>query len=107
MDYPTKSELKKIREWDCNDGYKELMEFVKSIWEYADCGFWSKRGNKYKISTGGWSGNEDIIDALSKNSIFWMACWLESKRGGHYIFEIPKALFISRSPVVKKTKSNA
>lgn len=87
-DYPTKAELKKIAKWDFND-FAGLMEFVKELWHWDD--YIEQDGNIYKLHTGGWSGNEDIINALAKNSLFWLMCWVESRRGGHYIFELRKA----------------
>ena len=85
--YPTKEQLKKIEEWPPKD-YPELMDFIHDIWEYADCGYWIKKGKKYYISTAGWSGNEDIVSALEKNWTFWIMCWQQSRRGGHYIFHV-------------------
>lgn len=87
--YPTEEELKKIEEWPYNN-FEELMEYVKERWEFADAGYWRQEGNTYYLSTGGWSGNEDIIHALQKNVMFWAMCWYESKRGGHYKFVLPK-----------------
>ena len=87
--YPDDQELPKIQEWDYKD-LLGLMEYVKELWRYADSGYW-KRGRKYyRLSTGGWSGNESIIGALQANIMFWSVYWVSSKRGGHYIFEIRK-----------------
>lgn len=86
--YPTEETLDKIREWDYKEGYHALMEFVKAIWRYADSGYWWQEENEYTISTGGWSGNEDIIGSLMDNTMFWIMCWYSSKRGGHYVFEV-------------------
>ena len=91
--YPEESELKKIREWDI---YKvpELMEYIEERWKYADCGYWQEIEKNKKIqwliSTAGWSGNEDIIDAMMNNTMFWMLCWVQTSRGGHYIFELSR-----------------
>lgn len=86
--YPTEEELRIISEWSYYD-FKGLMDYVKERWEYADDGYWKQDGNRYYLSTAGWSGNEDIIQALKKNFMFWNMCWYSSKRGGHYEFELP------------------
>lgn len=87
--YPTKEELKKIKKWP--EDHAGLMDFIHSIWEYAEWGWREKKfadAIEYNISTAGWSGNEDIISALGKNFIFWNLCWVQSRRGGHYIFHV-------------------
>lgn len=84
-EYPSDEELDKIRIWETIDALKfsALMEYIKPLWVY---GWWEQKGNIYYISTGGWSGNEDIVTALQENQLFWMLYWQQSKRGGHYIF---------------------
>ena len=90
--YPTESELGRIRAWSHEDGWAELMGFIRSIWWHADWG-WSvdagKLVTKYQISTGGWSGNEEIIEAMQENKRFWATCWYSNRRGGHYEFRVP------------------
>jgi len=84
--YPDEEELKTIREWDFKDFYG-LLEFVKPIWKYSDMGYFDKGSDKrWHLSTGGWSGNEDIISAMMDNAMFWNCHWWSSRRGGHYIF---------------------
>lgn len=46
--------------------------------------------NEVRISTGGWSGNEEIIGHL-KRSFFWFRYWETSRRGGHFTFHVPPA----------------
>jgi hypothetical protein len=87
--YPTEEELKSIAEWNYNN-FDELMEYIRELWEFADQGYWKQDGSTYFLSTGGWSGNEDIIHALHENLMFWSLCWHESKRGGHYKFILPE-----------------
>jgi hypothetical protein len=85
--YPTDECLDKIKNWDIikDRNFLGMMEFIKSVWQYADWG-WAEKGDKYFISTGGWSGNEDIIYAMKGNHIFWAIHWEQSRVGGHYIF---------------------
>jgi hypothetical protein len=89
--YPTEEMLDKIEKWEYN--FNELMRFIKPYWRYSFDGYWSENeceGGKteYNISTAGWSGSEDIVRAMSNNTIFWSLCWVQSRRGGHYIFEV-------------------
>jgi hypothetical protein len=89
--YPTDEQLKIIEEWPIVNPqdiaeFHKIMEYIKPLWEFADCGYWVQDGDIYYLHTAGWSGNEDIIGALDKNIIFWMLYWYRSERGGHYIF---------------------
>ena len=88
--YPTDDELKRIEKWpiSTSSDIKDLLDFVKMIWNWPDWG-WNERDNRLHLSTGGWSGNEELIDALSGNFIFWSLCWQSVRRGGHYVFEVP------------------
>lgn len=96
-DYPTEAELKQVSDWPMED-IDGFFRFVRSIWWMPDWG-WHEASlteddrpiRRYEISTGGWSGNEDIIDAMSDNFI-WHIVWVQSRRGGHYIFDVASAL---------------
>ena len=83
--YPDEAELKQIREWPWQD-FDGLMEFVKDLWRYPER--FKRTGNDYYLSTGGWSGNESLIEALQLNLMFWGCCWEKSERGGHFYFTI-------------------
>lgn len=89
-DYPTEEELKRLREWPFGDG-REWLEFARSIWHMQDWG-WAEeiRPGHNHASTGGWSGNEEIIDAMQDNWILWHVVWDSTRRGGHYVFLLPK-----------------
>jgi hypothetical protein len=82
--YPEESELSKIREWDPID-FKGLMEYVQSLWHWPD--YIKHEGKIYELHTGGWSGNESIIQAIESNAMLMLLYWVQSRRGGHYIFE--------------------
>lgn len=103
--YPTDEALDIIANWwvgsdgrfDNTKSFSELMEFIKPIWWAPDYGWeekeepheiWSEKTVKrWYISTGGWSGNEDIIHAMQSADFIWSMNWVQSRRGGHYIFE--------------------
>ena len=93
--YPTEEELQRIREWPHND-ILGWFAFIKSIWWMPDWGWFefdglddSKRPMKvYMISTGGWSGNESIIEAMNDNFVCWVMSWHDHHRGGHWNFRV-------------------
>ncbi len=94
--YPTEATLKVIREWSISTDWQPFMEFILKVWKWSH--YQSTypyddeitKGTAYLISTGGWSGNEDLIQAMGQNKMFWMMCWQRSERGGHYLFVAPK-----------------
>ena len=99
--YPTDAALELIEKWHWTD-CEGLFEFIKSVWHLSGWG-WSevnaseleptdddynaKGGTLLFVSTAGWSGNESIIRALQGNWMAWSLCWIQSRRGGHYIFK--------------------
>jgi hypothetical protein len=100
--YPTEETLDKIEHWPISNAKdaEELMTFVSEIWWPGDGYGWMRSAHRhreykggtlrryYKISTGGWSGNESLICAMEENRMFWMLTWLSSRRGGHYEFRV-------------------
>ena len=96
--YPTDEELRTIIDWDWQRGWKPLMEYVKTLWWAPGWG-WGEKGNRYWLSTWGWSGNEDLIGALERNYMFWSLCWKASKTGGHYRFTLSRRLAKDPDPV--------
>jgi len=89
--YPIDEALDRIENWNHGNGWFELMQFIQSIWWASDWGFRVEENEgklTYYLSTGGWSGNESIVQAMQKNYFFWATVWVQSQRGGHYIFEI-------------------
>jgi hypothetical protein len=95
--YPTDEELAKIEEWDFSSGFDKWFEFIRTCWWMPDWG-WSeypdeedpnypgRKHTRYEISTGGWSGNEDIIGAMRANFVCWGQTWRVHRVGGHYTF---------------------
>jgi hypothetical protein len=98
--YPTQAchDLIEKWEWEREDNWSGLFALLKKVWRYDEY-FWEEDGTdditdkpirRYHISTAGWSGNEELISAMKANHLFWMVCWVSSRRGGHYVFELKK-----------------
>lgn len=86
--YPDAEDLAEIRDWP-NPDWRGLLTFVRALWEYAEHGGYSCRGSTYRLSTAGWSGNEEIVEAMGENAEFWRDCFVSQERGGHYTFRVP------------------
>lgn len=93
--YPTQISLEMIEKWHWSD-MKGWFEFIKNIWYFSDWGWkevdelnsLDRNCHRYYISTTGWSGNESIIRSMATNKMLWDLSWVQSRRGGHYIFEL-------------------
>jgi hypothetical protein len=96
--YPTHYALERISKWPFID-LENCFQFIKTIWHFAPHWGWDERFEphefrknqtvkRYYISTGGWSGNENIISSMKNNHMLWACTWVQSKRGGHHIFEL-------------------
>lgn len=93
--YPTDAAFEAIEKWCYNDPHG-WFKFIESLWYLRDWGWRCKQFAElddndrveYHISTAGWSGNESIIRAMEGNHILWCRHWVQSRRGGHYIFEV-------------------
>jgi hypothetical protein len=95
--YPTDEEIRIIKEWPISENYYAWFAFIRSCWWYADWGWHeedaigelsNKPVHRYSISTGGWSGNESIIEAMQDSLFPWITTWVKSERGGHYVFHV-------------------
>lgn len=94
--YPSVQALELVEKWHFYEP-RPWMEFIGSMWHLRGWG-WEVRDeiderfnepvHRYYISTAGWSGNEAIIHSMQKNHMLWSFTWVESRRGGHYVFEI-------------------
>ena len=95
--YPTKYALDLIWFWHFSDP-RGWFDFIQSIWYMSDWGwkeaeaidefFNDQKITAIYVSTAGWSGNESIIKSMQKSDMLWHLTWAQSRRGGHYIFEI-------------------
>lgn len=90
-EYPSDEILETIRNWEVIDqGVHGLLDLIKANWKYAESGFklTGKNVLRLELHTFGWSGNEEIINALKCNLLFYTFYWEKSTRGGHYYFMI-------------------
>lgn len=99
--YPSEAALERIRKWEFSTAadFPVLWEFARGLWIYPDRFCRVDVSDKspvsdfladadWYVSTGGWSGHESVIDALSDNYLFWWPCWRLHRAGGHYWFKI-------------------
>lgn len=87
--YPDDDFLFTIQEWPIQsmDDCRKLLDYAIQGWRWKDS-YTDIDGDRYVLSTGGWSGNEDIVDALRENWMFWQLCWFSSRRGGRFVFDV-------------------
>lgn len=87
--YPTEETLRTIEAlpFGTREERNAFSHFVIAAWncEYGTISH-GHAGTTLSMSTGGWSGNESIIQALANNFAFWSLAWLLSKRGGRHEF---------------------
>jgi hypothetical protein len=98
--YPTEIALEIIERWHWDD-LQGLFDFIEGIWWMPSFG-WHKELNDegatiYKLATGGWSGNESIMHSLEQNDMIWHLTWVQSRRGGGYIFEVKEIENVHKS----------
>lgn len=92
--YPTDAALERIEKWPVEDNVIGLLDFVASLWHWPNCVWKEEKEHEWKketvthicFATGGWSGNESLIDALNANFLGNVK-WVMSKRGGYHEYE--------------------
>lgn len=94
--YPTDEWLDFIKSYVPNEQIT-ISEFVdvmlRNGWHGADWGFVLHRKyrgkRKLELHTGGWSGNEEVIEAIKSNICLthFKMRYVMWKTGGHYYFE--------------------
>lgn len=108
-DYPTGEELVRVETWPL-DNPLGWFAYIKSIghwwlqqpepsgwfgWHESDGqDYIGKAVRVFNVSTGGWSGNEEIISAMEERTLLpmdlWTTTWHSTTRGGHYVFMVRK-----------------
>ena len=87
-DYPTELALNTLRGWHIrgHDDIVRALEFARSIWHWPE--FATRDGDTWTFVTGGWPGNEDIIEAMADNKVLDLAAWKLSEYGGRHVYQI-------------------
>ncbi len=95
--YPTEEYLNFLKTYRPDEKIP-LITFVDTVlpngWYMADWGFKLHRKyngkHKLELHTGGWSGNEEIIEAIKENILLthWKLKYVMWRTGGHYYFEL-------------------
>ncbi len=103
--YPTEACLKRVRAWDPMD-FDGLARFLCEIWywpELIKLGPAPKDGRmQLRMSTGGWSGNEDLVEAIPPQ---WHGMYFEShRRGDHWVFESLRERHVPKKPELPPVK---
>ena len=104
--YPTTETEGVIATWDVTTASDAIacIDYVGRAWKWPEWG-WEKQEHwredparlngrpvtRYRVSTGGWSGNESLISALERNLTVQMMGWYSSRRGGHYEYRFPES----------------
>ena len=96
--YPTPASLRALRRYDpLHEPLDGFLTLLREIWYL---GGFKLEGDKLELHTGGWSGNEDVIEALQprrpRNVNFWYLSWEWAKRGGHYGFGLSQLRQLER-----------
>lgn len=93
--YPTEDELDKVKVWPYNDPHG-LLNYLRDLWWQPEWGWTEYEGKEQgdpvrvvMASTGGWSGNEDLMGALASNFVLYSQMFVSYRRGGHYHLQIP------------------
>jgi hypothetical protein len=96
--YPTDEYLQWIEKFDVFEhDMKSFLSAIFDNWQHGEMGYKlckTQKGYKaLRLHTLGWSGNEDIIQALRANLFFFTLYWVKEERGGHFWFSIPVEMF--------------
>lgn len=97
--YPSDDSLQLIHEWRPRNGWIDLLEYMNECWCHRMGKVTSERHYnggldgkpfllRFTFATGGWSGNESVIEAARENEAAWRALHVFSGPGGVHVFEV-------------------
>lgn len=90
--YPTDSVYAAIVSWPYTDIHG-LFDYIEPL--VSDYGTVRRiprndGSTLFRLTTGGWSGNEEIVSAIQDNLVIHSFTWEMSVRGGMHVWRIPK-----------------
>lgn len=86
LGYPSSETLWHIS--NNSKGWREWLTFCARCWLKGYTVTISGDGNTFAFFTGGWSGNESVIEAMRQNAVGWSLTWQSSHRGGKHVFSV-------------------
>jgi hypothetical protein len=105
--YPTEDGLRLLSEWNiATEDVSTMLKVLQSMWRSNKSGFvlTGKRVQHLQLHTGNLPGNEEIINALKKNEIFWGRYWRTHRKGGHYYFTIRPMRLLFEGEVISRSR---
>ena len=84
-DYPTQEQLDDLHN---TVKFEEVCEKVGKLWAHKDRYYFD--GDTMVISTGGWSGNEDVVSYLPM--MFHVSYYTAWANGGHHVYSRASAV---------------
>jgi len=85
--YPTEESLEYLAAHIPRDPCEPLAYVVEA---WSTYGTVRLDGSTLRLTTGGWSGNESLIEALELQHVAWPAAWESTHRGGAYCFDLAR-----------------
>lgn len=112
--YPIEADLERLKAWELwfpkdmtrHESWVKFLTLLNETWKW---GFSITKSGRLYLATGGWSGNEDTHDLLSRNFMF-RNTWQYSKRGGLHVYDVPRraaTAFIEANPKVERRAQRA
>ena len=99
--YPLIETLLTLQTWPLENTINSCLNYLEIAWSQSDYGTVSSPTTEelivlhaksdalyLRLATGGWSGNEALLDAFRNNENYlWSATWRLSTHGGVHIFQ--------------------
>lgn len=98
--YPTEEELARLEAWpvpseDAPAAARAWLAYIRTLWHWPEWGWPPPVMDRdtgaefHHVSTGGWSGNEELI-GMMESHMLWRMVFRSVHRGGHYLFVVER-----------------